>query len=332
MANRTTSAHVAAAAGVSRATVSYVLNNRVDKQISETTRQSVLAAARELDYSPSPAARALRSGRGDVVVALVPSGWDTGGEIGRLLAEVGRELGAHGLAFMRSQVVPRPGFVRELLQSVTAACVVSFEPLSDADQAVLDSAGIGEVRAWMLPLPGGRSSLRIDQRDIVRFQMEHLLAVGCERIVYAADEEARGDDFVMARTDAFASLQSELELAPNPPTFLRRGRDAGTEAVQDWTRGDTRVGVCAFSDIVAGRLLAVARDLGIDVPEQLAVIGVDNSPFADYLVPPLSSVAFDLTHEAIYVAADIVRALDPTQASTPQGDHSSVWVVRRAST
>ncbi|OZD69006.1 hypothetical protein CH298_27995 [Rhodococcoides fascians] len=332
MANRTTSAHVAAAAGVSRATVSYVLNNRVDKQISETTRQSVLAAARELDYNPSPAARALRSGRGDVVVALVPSGWDTGGEIGRLLAEVGRELGAHGLAFMRSQVVPRPGFVRELLQSVTAACVVSFEPLSDADQAVLDGAGIGEVRAWMLPIPGARSSMRIDQRDIVRIQIEHLLTVGCERIVYAADGDARDDDFVVARTDAFVSLQSELDLLPHPPTFFSPDRDKAAEALCEWTRVDTRMGVCAFSDIVAARLLSIARDLGIDVPEQMSVIGVDNSPFADYLVPPLSSVAFDLTHEAKFVAADVVATLDPAKANAPEGDHSSVWVVHRAST
>ena len=66
MQKRTTSADVARAAGVSRATVSYVLNDTARQSIPERTRARVRAAAAELNYTPNPAARALRSGRSTV--------------------------------------------------------------------------------------------------------------------------------------------------------------------------------------------------------------------------------------------------------------------------
>lgn len=80
-------AEVARVAGGSRASVSHVLDDRQDVKITEVVRQRVHAVAKELGYPPSPAARALRAGRGDVVDARVrhlrglrqcPRQWDAG--------------------------------------------------------------------------------------------------------------------------------------------------------------------------------------------------------------------------------------------------------------
>jgi DNA-binding LacI/PurR family transcriptional regulator len=76
---RSTSADVARVAGVARSTVSYVLNNHPHQKISEATRQRVLAAAEQLGYRPSAAARALRERPSRVVGVHAAGGFDGAG-------------------------------------------------------------------------------------------------------------------------------------------------------------------------------------------------------------------------------------------------------------
>jgi DNA-binding LacI/PurR family transcriptional regulator len=96
---RVTSADVARMAGVSRATVSYVLNDTPHQTISADTRDRVLHAAAELGYAPSAAARTLRTGRSDVVLCLLPD-WPIGQEVGALLTNLSGALAGHGLTFV----------------------------------------------------------------------------------------------------------------------------------------------------------------------------------------------------------------------------------------
>ena len=96
---RITSADVARLAGVSRATVSYVLNDTPRQSISADTRNRVLDAAATLGYAPSAAARALRTGRSDVVLCLLPD-WPIGSEVGSLLGFVSTALAREGLTFV----------------------------------------------------------------------------------------------------------------------------------------------------------------------------------------------------------------------------------------
>src|SRR4051812_31983440 len=94
-----TSADVARLAGGSPATVSYVLNDTPPQTISAPTRSRVLEAAGSLGYAPSAAARALRTGRSDVVLCLLPD-WPIGPEVGTLLGNLSTELARNGLTFV----------------------------------------------------------------------------------------------------------------------------------------------------------------------------------------------------------------------------------------
>src|SRR5215218_9071233 len=95
---RVTSADVARMAGVSRATVSYVLNDTPHQTISAHTRDRVLHAAAVLGYAPSAAARTLRTGRSDVVLCLLPD-WPIGPEVGSMLGNLSTALARSGLTF-----------------------------------------------------------------------------------------------------------------------------------------------------------------------------------------------------------------------------------------
>src|SRR5919107_3731640 len=137
---RPTGADVARRAGVSRATVSYVLNNTPHQVIPEQTRQRVLAAAAELGYTPSAAGRALRSGHSDVVLLLLPD-WPIGPSVGVLLESLSSALAEQGLTFVaHPRSAGRP--VSDVWKAITPAAVITFEELDAVEDARLQAAGI----------------------------------------------------------------------------------------------------------------------------------------------------------------------------------------------
>src|SRR5690606_14455270 len=91
MRRRTTTADIARAAGVSRATVSYVLNKTSNSGIPKHTSARIRKIAQELNYVPSAAARILRSGTSNLVLGILPS-WDLGPTYPQIFSKIGEHL------------------------------------------------------------------------------------------------------------------------------------------------------------------------------------------------------------------------------------------------
>jgi DNA-binding LacI/PurR family transcriptional regulator len=326
-----TSADVARVAGVSRATVSYVLNDRQDVKITDVVRQRVHAVAKELGYQPSPAARALRAGRGDVVLLLLPD-WETTNEIGRFLEELARLISAQGLLCLRFEGAHWRDDLGRLLTMVTAAAVVTLEPLPPADAKALANAGIAEVKAFYLDQPGQPHTTRIGQADVVDVQVQHLRDSGYTRLAYLATKDARNEAFQAARISAFRSICAQLDV-PGVDAVVADEPAALAATLQKWLpHSPERLGVCAWNDHVAIGVLTGARELGVDVPRRLGVVGCDDVPTARLVAPALSSVRFDLTREAAGVAQQLARALGLEQHTIAESTGPAVQVVARAST
>ena len=103
---------------------------------------------------------------------------------------------------------------------------------------------------------------------------------------------------------------------------------SGAEAVAAWTQADVD-GVAAYNDEVAFAVLAGARAAGLDVPADLAVIGVDDVPLAALASPPLTTVTQSIEREASYLAACVLAALDGEDA--PPRPHDAPALVERDS-
>src|SRR6476620_66018 len=103
---RTTAADVARKAGVSPATVGFVLNRTKGQTISEETRARVLAAAQQLNYKPHQAARALRSGRNKIVLLVLPD-WPLEHSLRTNLEVLTHALAAHGYVRSPSRRSPK---------------------------------------------------------------------------------------------------------------------------------------------------------------------------------------------------------------------------------
>lgn len=316
MGKKPTSVDVARVAGVSRATVSYVLNGRSDVKITEATRVQVLAAARDLGYHPSPAARALRAGHGEVVLVLLPE-WGSG-EFGELLAEVGRLVGMHGLVCLRYEGAQWQGNLGRLLGRVTAAAVITLEPLALADATALERTGIPEIRMWPVGKRGAPPTLAIDQGEVVRMQIDHLLDQGYRRLAYLALPDSHAQPFLGARIQAFQDICSSRGVRSAPSAIEPQELEPVIGRLRSWRRRSSRpLGICAWSDITGIAALNAARVLNLDVPGDVGVIGVDDTLGARLAQPALSSLGLNLPQEAALVAHRVAAALGLDHGEPP---------------
>lgn len=325
------STDVAREAGVSRATVSYVLNDRRDVRVSDATRQHVLDVARRLGYVASPAARALRSGRGEVVLLLIPA-WEVAGQLELLLEEIGQLVAQQGLVCLRYEGPQWQGSLDRLLAQIPVACVVTFDPLPERDAQTVAATRTAEVRAWLLDHPGQPHTTVIDQGAVVEAQVDHLLQRGYRRLAYLALHEPRGQAFTQARTSAFVDLCRVRGLEEAPTATVAADVDAVIPVLRSLTASVSEpLGLATWNDLTALAVLSAAAACGLQVPHDLGVIGGDDTAMASLTRPPLSSVRFNLTSEAEGIAARIAAVVGHQSEQAPSAAEG-VHVVAREST
>ncbi|GIF08013.1 LacI family DNA-binding transcriptional regulator [Actinoplanes siamensis] len=298
---RITSADVARRAGVSRATVSYVLNATPGQSISPATRSRVLEAAAGLGYAPSAAARTLRTGRSDVVLCLLPD-WPIGNEVGNLLGNLSTELARAGLTFVAHPGSRADRPIAEIWKAITPAAVLSFSDFSDGETEAMRAAGVALVVALLGRAGRHGRELEVPQQLIGRRQAEHLCGAGHRRLGYAYPDDPRLQIFAEPRLSGVRAF--------GEPVVRTVPLDAGpaADAVARWC-ADGVTGICAYNDEVALAVLAGARRLGPGAPAGLAVIGVDDIPAARLAVPPLTTVTTDQRMLAVHLATTVVAAV-----------------------
>lgn len=320
---RSTSFDVAKLAGTSRATVSYVLNGRTDQSISDATRHRVLQAAQQLDYVPNAASRALRAGSSKLVM-LVNSGipWSTNvsdleDHLTSLVAGSGRSL----IVWRRQG----PDDLSTTLANLEPAVVISQDLLSEPERALLTRLHIPLVEVD-IAFPG------VDLPT--RLQVEHLQAYGHERIGYLTTNEPTLQRFAAPRTEGFRAACAALGL-PEPVVGavsggLAASADEVAALVSAWTTGDDAVtAIACFNDVHAAVCLAAAQRVGLWVPYDLAVMGLDDDIFAPITTPPLTTIRMDNRKFADHLWASAASQLG--LGPVPKPFHPSAHVVERSS-
>lgn len=325
--SRVTSADVARASGVSRTTVSYVLNDTPGASISEETRRRVLETAADLGYTPSAAARTLRSGRSDVVLCVLPD-WTVGPVIDTLLDHLTTLFADHGLALL---VFHDRGSspLTELWRAVTPRAVLALGPLTEADAAAMRTARIPVVGSALDEDPHPET-FAVPQHGIAELQVEHLAARGHRVLAYAAPSDARLEAFVDRRLAGARGACARLGLPDPRVRTVDLEVGSAADAVRAW-RADGVTAVVAYNDEVAFAVLAGMHAEGLAAPADLAVIGVDDIPLARLAAPALTSVWQAIDAQAEHLASSVLAALGHSvPAPRPVGE--LFHVVERSST
>jgi DNA-binding LacI/PurR family transcriptional regulator len=326
--SRVTARDVARAAGVSQATVSYVINANPNQKISEETRARVLKAVEELGYTPSAAARALRKGSSQVVLLVLPN-VRIGPAIGELIERLEEELRAHELGLVTRRAAATDS-VSALWREIMPAAVVSLLPIGKRDQEEIRAAGLFVAQSLLTPHPD-ETTLSVPQQLVGRLQVEHLATRGHRMIGYAKPDNPRLEQFLRLRVEGARMACFELGLDLPDEQAVPADAKAAERVVRAWRAADPPVtGVCAYNDEVAFVLLAGMRRAGLSAPDDIAVIGMDNIPLAPFAVPPLTTIDQNLGMAARHLAALVTAGIAGDPLPRMPRSESLTLVVRES--
>lgn len=325
-----TSADVARLAGVSRSTVSHILNGQVSR-FSEETVDRVREAAAQLGYVPSAAGRSLVLGRSDLVVLVVPNTTLTNVQdiIEAIAADVD-DLGFSTVVHFDRGTGAGQHLERLLhvVETLRPAGVVDLGSLTPEGHAVLERQGCPVLS------PRPRHSEGVDEGNlaIARAQAEHLIERGYEKLAYAFLVDHRDDPFGRMRCSVLADVCAEAGLAPPATISVPLDPVGAQSAVCELLRTRGRpVGIACSNDEVALAVSFAALALRAAVPADVGVVGVGGSSVGQLVTPRLSTVGFDVRATVASIRQAIAHALG-SGAEPAEAVSRDIFTVRQGET
>lgn len=323
---RVTSADVAAASGVSRATVSYVLNGVAGQSISEATKIRVVEAAESLGYVRSAVGVALRRGRSELVLldtSGLPRGFNVG-EYTRSFAEVLRGAGA---VVLEHTSAGASGELDAVVSSASPFAVVSSKPVSKLEEARLRAAGVELISG--IDFGKNRDLRKPLATSAGRLQAEFLFSRGRSILSYMTSSSHQSDS-AKYRIEGFRARC--LELGLRDPEIVEGSSEIERMVVDLRKLIDSGViGIATFDDELAFAVLAALDRMGISVPDQVAVMGVDDIPLAKYAIPALTTLKLDTKAMGVGLATELLRAMG-REVSLLSPEEVSYKLVHRSTT
>lgn len=304
---------VAKAAGVSPMTVSNVINEV--PHVKRETREKVLGVMADLDYRVNMAARNLRTGRTGTIGLAIP-------EIDRpYYGRLAAGIIAAAAEYKLNVAIEQTGATRE---SELSALSLSRNRLYDG--LILSTVGLGPADTELLRVDypvvllgerifeGPVDHVAMPNVDGARAATAHLIERGCRRIAAIHDGDSdevnvstlRHAGYRQALSDAGIAYDPALVITP-PAFSMAGGADAAARLVASGIRFD---GAFCVTDTVAMGALRAFATLGVRVPQDVKVIGYDNVPESEYLVPSLSSIDPDhdlMARTAVQLLVERIR-------------------------
>ncbi len=331
-AERSTIQDVAVAAGVSVATVSRALRGLPNVAVS--TRARVEAAARDLNYRPDPYASRLAAGRSRTVAVVVPfiNSWYFANVIAGVEA-VCSDDGYDLLVLTAPSPTARATTVTETfgLDRRVDGLIFVEVALGDDDVAELERLRLGVVTIGQRTAPF--PSVNVDNVAVGRMAVEHLVELGHRRIGVLAGQaedpvnfDVPGDRIAGARAAlAAAGLEIDPELIASGQFTVEGGHHAASTLLM---RRPLPTALFALSDEMAFGAVIAARELGIDIPGDMSLIGVDDHEVAG--VVGLTTVRQRVVEHGARAAAALLRTLGGEGGEPYHEVRPSELVVRRS--
>lgn len=333
---RPTLEEVAARAGVGRGTASRVING--SPRVSAHTREAVEAAVAELGYVPNRAARALAGNRTDAIALVVPEP-ETRFFAEPYFSDIVRGVGA-ALADTDMQLlltlVGNDRERRRLAQYLTAhrvdgvllVSVHADDPLPD----LLEQLGMPAVMSGRRSASESLASVDSDNFEGARAAVDHLIARGRRSI---ATITGRLDVYgARRRLDGYRKAVFEAGLGPDEQLIARAdfSEESGARAMRELLARRPDVdAVFAASDVMAAGARQVLREAGRRIPDDVALIGFDDSAVARHMDPALTSVRQPIEEMGRTMARVLLQEIAGENQERPQIVLPTELIVRDSS-
>jgi len=312
---RITLEDVARRAGVSKVTVSNILNNRPTAvPISEATRQRVLAVVQELGYYPNAVARALARQRTDTIAIVLQfpaifQGWSGfTNELMHGVSDKAIELGYDILLHTRAQ--PSVELEAQSLMDGRVDGALLLRDYDDPLSLLLAQRDFPHVLFFTRSSRPDGCWVDCDNYQGAQLAVEHLLRLGHTRIAHLAGppsacsalDRLQGYRDTMKRHGLCVPAEwiipahyGGADLTPLATLLLQRNRPTA---------------LFAWSDEVAIRAMNLCNELGLQVPDDVAVVGFDSTQICEHTNPPLTSVRqpiYEMAATALEMLVKLIR-------------------------
>lgn len=298
---------VCKAAGVSKATVSRVING--SEYVKEQTRQSVLAAMKSLGYQPNAFARALATNSYNTFGLILPH--FESHYFSSILTEAALDMQkADKKLFVMNSSNSAAGeedAVRSLNAHNCDAILIYSRHLSEQQLSSIQQ----EIKTQLIVINRALEdeklfSFGFDQDQVARLATNYLLEIGHKQI--ACITTPMSSSTGQKRLSAYKETLTEHGIAITDALIiegestLKSGYDAAIKLIDSGVRFTA---IFSCTDSMAIGAIRALHDRGIQVPEHISVIGIDGDPTADFIVPRISTVALpilELTRDAVTTA------------------------------
>ncbi|MCK6264638.1 LacI family transcriptional regulator [Vibrio sp. ZSDE26] len=299
----TTISDVSRMAGVSKATVSRVINGT--GQVKESTKKIVNSVMKELNYKPSSVARALATRSGNSV-GLVLSDY-TGSYFGILLKQASVSADQMGkqllIADGHNQAESELEAVHSLVEK-KCDVIVLYSRMLSAEQVIAlnKSIDIPLVNVGRILPDEAGYSIAFDQKNAVELAFDHLIELGHRDITYIGPAPttptsiSRSEGFTLAK-NKHQNLTIISRLCHCSFGYIE-GYAAGKTLLESGEYGSA---LLAASDDIAVGCIKAFTEKGISVPDEVSVVSIDNDPYSAFVTPALTTV--DLPIQAIMARA-----------------------------
>jgi LacI family transcriptional regulator len=311
--SRATIHDVAAAAGVSVATVSKAVNGRYG--VATATSERVFAAVAELGYESSLVASSMRARRTGVIGVLVADFEPFSAEVLKGVGAALRDSRLDLLAYSGSRSPSNDGWERRSLSRLSGTLVDGVIMVTPSVVSV--SADVPVIAIDPHTGPADLPTVESDSFTGARQAVDYLVSLGHRRIGFVAGRPDlrssmfRAGGYRRALEDARIPLDRSLEATGHYDESS--ARDAATALL---ARADRPTAVFAANDISALTVLRVAEERGISVPSELSVVGFDDIPDASQSTPALTTVRQPMQRlgaEAVSLLLELMSGVQPSQ-------------------
>ena len=329
---RPTSQQVAELAGVSRTTVSFVLNKVAG--IPPATRARVLKAARDLDYVPDAAARTLASGRTHTLGLIIHGApqLEVDAFLPRLLSSLflaTREYGFQVIVDVVEDFTKDSAYLDLARGKQIDGLIIVNPRTEDRGLHRLIDEGYPVVVLGTVKHAGEYSVVHVpSSKEIV----EHLIALGHRHIAYIT---FAGNEFSTSNS-RLSNYQRALQAASlaADPALVRYGNysaESGYVAMKSLlARHSNLSAVSAGNDTIALGAMAAVRAAGLRVPEDIAVVGYDDIPVAAFSNPALTTVKTPALEQGRLAGAMLVQLVRGETPAQRQVSLATKLVVRQS--
>lgn len=313
---RVTMQQVAERAGVSRTTVSFVLNNTPNVNISPETRERILQAANELNYARDFAATSLATGRSHTIALVMRQDLEelsVDAFLGGLINGISRAINIDGyhLLFYAMRLDAPKGAYGELIRSQRVdGLLLSGPVVNDPELLELHESGVPIV-VHGTPALNHFFSVDIDNVASARAATEHLIVLGHRRIALITN----GPLTYTASRDRYKGYCQALEAAgiALDDSLVAVGAftdDSGyNAALQLLSLSPRPTAIFVASDVVALGAMRALKQHGLHIPNDLSIIGFDDIPLVKYLDPGLTTIRLPAVDLGFYAGQMLLKLI-----------------------